>query len=77
MMKENTWLLPTNCSTNHVNLLVIVNSHGSLAITNPWFQETIQSMAHQVIHHIQTYPFHKTSCKLLLDHQNQVEVSMK
>ena len=35
--------------TNHANLLVIVVSHGSLAITNPWLQETIQSMAHKII----------------------------
>jgi len=39
----------TNCSTNHANLLVIVVSHGSLAITNHWLQETIQSMAHKII----------------------------
>ena len=48
-IKENSWLLTTNCSTNH-DLLVIVASHGSLAITNPWLQETIQSMAHKIIH---------------------------
>ena len=76
-MKENSWLLTTNCSTNHVNLIVIVTSHGSLAITSPWFQETIQSMTHKIVHHIQTHPFHTTSCKLLLDHQNWLEVSMK
>jgi len=28
---------------------VIVASHGSLAITNPWLQETIQSMAHNIV----------------------------
>ena len=49
-MKENSWLLTTNCSTNHANLLVIVASHGSLAITSPWPQETIQSMAHKIVH---------------------------
>ena len=48
-MKENSWLLTTNFSTNHANLLVIVASHGSLAITSPWLQETIQSMAHKIV----------------------------
>ena len=48
-MKENPWLLITNCSTNHANLLVIVALHGSLAITNPWLQETIHSMAHKKV----------------------------
>jgi len=33
--KENQWLLTTNDSTNHANLLVIVASHVSLAITSP------------------------------------------
>ena len=28
---------------------MIVSSHGSLAITNPWIQETIQSMAHKIV----------------------------
>jgi len=28
---------------------VIVASHGSLAITNLWLQETIQSMAHRIV----------------------------
>ena len=27
----------------------MVASHGSLAITNPWLQETIQSMAHKKV----------------------------
>ena len=48
-MKENSWLLTTNCFTNHANLLVIVISHESLAITNHWLQETIQSMAHKKV----------------------------
>ena len=48
-MKGNSWLLTTNCSTNHANLLVIVASHESLAITHPWLQETIQSMAHKIV----------------------------
>ena len=77
-MKENSWLLTTNCSTNHANVSVIVASHGSLAITNPWLQETIQSMAHKIVFYIQiTHPYHITSWKLLLDHQNRLEVSMK
>ena len=50
-MKENSWLLTTNCSANHANFLVIVASHGCLAITSPWFQETIQSMTHKIVHH--------------------------
>ena len=49
-MKENSWFLTTNCSTNHVNLLVIVVSHGSLAITSPWLQEVTQSMTHKIVH---------------------------
>ena len=77
-MKENSWLLTTNCSTNYANLLVIVASYGSLAITNHWLQETIQSMAHKIVLCIQTiHPYHTTSCKLLLAHQNWLEVSMK
>ena len=36
--KENPWLLTTNDSTNYANLLVIVTSHVSLAITSPWFK---------------------------------------
>ena len=47
--KENLWLLTINCSTNYANLLVIVASHGSLVITNPWLQESIQSMAHKIV----------------------------
>ena len=48
-MKENSWLLTTYCSTNQTNLLVIVALHGSLAITSPWLQETIQSMTHKIV----------------------------
>ena len=33
--KKNSWLLTTNGSTNHANLLVIVVSHVSLVITSP------------------------------------------
>ena len=29
---------------------MIAASHGSLAITNSWLQETIQSMAHKIVH---------------------------
>ena len=47
-MKENSWLLTINCFINYANLLVIVASHGSLVITSPWLQETIQSMAHKI-----------------------------
>ena len=36
--KETTWLLTTNGSTNYANLLVIVASHVSLAISSPWFK---------------------------------------
>jgi len=36
--KENSWLLTTNGSTNHADLLVIVVSHVSLDITSPWFK---------------------------------------
>jgi len=36
--KENPWLLTTNGSTKHANLLMIVASHVSLAITSPWFK---------------------------------------
>ena len=57
----------TKCFTNHANLLVIVVSHGSLAITNPWLQETIQSMAHKMVHHIQTCI--KSKLIQTLDHQ--------
>ena len=47
--EKKLWLLTTNCCTDHTNLLVIVASHGSLAITNPWLQETIQRMAHKIV----------------------------
>ena len=36
--KENPWLLTNNGSTNHANLLVIIASHVSLAITSSWFK---------------------------------------
>jgi len=50
--EENSWLLTTNYSTNHVNLLVIVTSHGSLGFTNSWFQEILQSIVHKIVLHI-------------------------
>ena len=67
-MKEISWFLTTNYSTNHANLLVIVASHESLAITNPWLQETIQSMANKMVLHIQTCI--KSKLIHTLDHQN-------
>ena len=36
---------------------MIVASHGSLANTNPWLEETIQSMAYKIVHQ---HPNHKT-----------------
>jgi len=50
--EENLWLLTTMYSTNHANLSMIVASHGSLAVTNHWLQETFQSMAHKIVLHI-------------------------
>jgi len=50
--EKNSWLLATKYSTNHANLLVIVTSHGFLAITYPSIQETFQSMAHKSVLHI-------------------------
>ena len=48
LKQDKRKLMATNYySTNHANLSVIVASHGSLAITNPWLQETIQSMANK------------------------------
>ena len=49
-IKEISWLLTTNCFTNYANFLVIVASHGSFAITSPWLQEALQSMAHKIVH---------------------------
>ena len=66
-MKENSWLLTINCSTNYANLLVIVASHESLAITNPWLQETIQSMAHKIV-----LPHSNTSIP-----QNKLQVTIR
>ena len=47
--EENSWPLTIRYSTNHANLFVIVASRVSLAITNPWLQETFQSMKHKII----------------------------
>ena len=52
-MKENPWLLTTNGSTHYANLLVIVASHVSLAITSPWFKSFTKHGSY-VTHHIQT-----------------------
>jgi len=73
-MKESSWLLTTNCSANHANLLVIIALHGSLAIISLSLQETIQSIAHKKV---RPHSFYKISCKLLLDHQNRLVMSMK
>jgi len=52
------------------NFLVIVASHGSLAITNHCLlQETIQSMVHKMVLHIQTCIERKLM--QILDHQNR------
>jgi len=51
--KENTYLLTTNGYTNHANLLVIVASHVSLAITSPWFKSVSKHNPY-VTHHIPT-----------------------
>jgi len=65
--EENSWLITTMYSTNHGNLLVIVDSHGSLAFTNLWLQETFQSIVHKIVLHIQTTLIR---CTILLIHQN-------
>ena len=71
--RENSWLLTTNGSTNYANLLVIVASHVSLAITNPWFKSV--SKHHPCDNfHIQTQ---HNKCKLHLNHQNQTRLSME
>ena len=74
-MKEDSWLLTTNCSTKHANLLVIVASHGSLAITSSWFQETIQSMAHKMVPQIQN--LHQEQATTNLRSSKLLEASMK
>ena len=51
--EEDSWQLAIKYSTNYANLLVVVASHKSLAITSPWLQEAIQSMTHKMIFHIQ------------------------
>jgi len=47
-MKEISWFLTTNYSTNMLTSVIVV-SHGSLAITSPWLQETIQSMTNKMV----------------------------
>ena len=66
--KENSCLLTSKYLTNQANLLVIAASHGSLVITNPWLQETFQSMSHKMVLHIQTCI--KSKQIQTLDHQN-------
>ena len=63
--EEDSWQLTTNWSTNYANLLVIVASHESLAITSAWLQETIQSMAHMMVPHIKNL------------HQEQVNTNLR
>ena len=74
-MKENSWLLTTNCFTNHANLLVIVASHRSLAITSPWLQKAIQSMTHKMVPYIQN--LHQEQANTKLRSSKSLEVSMK
>ena len=78
-MKENSWLLTTNCSTNHANLLVIVASHGSLAITNLWLQEMIQRMDHKIVHpHSNTSnPYNKVQATIRLSKPSRDEHEIK
>ena len=77
MMKENSQLLTTNFFTNHTNLLVIVASHGSLAIVIG-FKRRYKACHIRLFFYIQTiHSYHTTSYKILLNHQNQLEVSMK
>ena len=73
--EEDSWQLTTKCSTNHANLLVIAASHGSLAITSPWLQEIIKSMAHKMVPHIQN--LHQEQANINLRSSKPLEVSMK
>jgi len=73
--KEYSWQLTTKCSTNHANLLVIVSSHESLAITTPWLQEAIQSMTHKMFPHIQN--MHQEQANIHLRSSKPLEASMK
>ena len=46
---------------------MIVASHGSLAITNPWLHEMIQSMVHKIdLLHSNNTSIPLTRCKLLV-----------
>ena len=65
-MKENPWLLTTNGSTNHANVLVIVATHVSLAITSPWIK-SVSKHDPYVTHHV---PTQQNKSKLHLNHQN-------
>ena len=64
--EKNPWLLTTNGSTNHANLLVIVASYVSLAITSPWFKSVSKYDQYDNFH-IQTQ---QNKCKLHLNHEN-------
>jgi len=74
-MNENSWQLTTKCSTHYADFLVIVASHGSLAITSPWLHEAIQSMAHKMVPHIQN--LHREQANTNLSSSKPLEESMK
>ena len=73
--EEDSWQLTAKCSTNHADLLVIVTSHGSLAITSPWLQEAIQNMAYKLVSHIQN--LHQEQANINLRSSKSLEGSMK
>ena len=64
--EKNSWLLTTNGSTNHANLLVMVASHVSLVITSSWFKSVSKHDPYNNFH-IQTQ---HNKDKLHLNHQN-------
>ena len=67
--KENSWLLTTNGSTNYANLLVIVASYVSLAITSPWFKSVSK---HDRCDNFDIKTQHN-KCKRHLNHQTKQE----
>ena len=73
--EEDPWQLTTKCSANHANLLVIVASHRFMAITSPWLQEAIQSIAHKMVPHIQN--LHQEQANTNLRSSKPLEPSMK
>ena len=73
-IKHTHQQLTTKYSTNYADLLVIVTSHGSLAITNHWLQEAIQSMAHKIVSHIQN--LHQEQANTNLRSSKPLEASM-